>query len=100
MFQKYFEDEGTEIKQLEFLWCSAARYSRVEVMQWAHEQGYSVIWNLQNDWGGSIGATTCATKAVKYGQLYALQWLKQNGCDWGSATCFAAAAGGHLSCLQ
>ena len=59
MFQKYFEDEGTEIKQLEFLWCSAARYSRVEVMQWAHEQGYSVIWNLQNDWEGLLEQNMC-----------------------------------------
>jgi len=63
MFQKYFEEEGTEIKQLEFLWCSAARYSHVEVMQWAHEQGYSVIWNLQNDWGGVYWSNNMRNKS-------------------------------------
>ena len=40
-------------------------------------QGYSAVWDLE----GCIGSDACA-KAAEYGQLEALQWLKQNGRDW------------------
>ena len=39
-------------------------------------------------------------KAAEYGQLDGLKWLRENGCDWNSETCIAAAKGGHLSILQ
>jgi hypothetical protein len=32
--------------------------------------------------------------------LECLQWARQNGCDWISDTCSAAAWNGHLKCLQ
>ena len=88
--QKYFEDEGTAKKQRESLWDNAARrHGCVEVMQWAHQQGYSVVW----------GSNTCQ-RAAKYGQLQALQWLRENGCNWNEDTCSAAAQNGPLACLQ
>jgi len=57
---EYFEDEGTDEDQFQFFWYSAARYGHLEVMQWAHQQGYSAAWNLDHVWGGYIGANTCA----------------------------------------
>jgi len=73
--QRYFEDEGTARKQLEFFWENAARHGRVEVMQWAHQQGYSSAW----------GSNTCR-RAAAYGKLQALQWLRENGCRWNADT--------------
>jgi len=99
---KYFQDKGTDIDQLVFFWYNAARYGRVDVMEWARNQGYSDVWTQDNDDDfrvSSIGSFTCAI-AAKSGQLQALQWLKENGCDWNHLTCAAAAQGGHLSCLQ
>jgi hypothetical protein len=97
--QKYFEDEGTGISQLRFFWYNASRYGRVEVMEWAHQQGYSAVWNQQCDPWSSLGSRTCE-KAAKYGQLYVLQWLRRYGCAWNSDTCSAAALIGHLPILQ
>jgi len=73
-----------------------------EVMEWAHQQGYSVVWNDWNqerDPWSSIGSRTCE-KAAKYGQLYVLQWLRENDCAWNFDTCSAAALIGHFSILQ
>ena len=39
--KKYIDEEGTDTKQLRFFWYAAARHYRFEVMQWAHQQGYS-----------------------------------------------------------
>ena len=100
--KKYFEDKCTGLKQDEFFWYNAARYGRLEVMEWARLQGYSVAWKI--GWF-YIGPKTCA-KAAEYGQLQALQWLKENDCPWdnhtcqAADTCQAAARNGHLSCLQ
>jgi len=96
---KYFEDEGTGIKQLRFFWLNAARYGHLDVMEWAHEQGYSAVWTQRydHDWWGSC---RICQKAAEYGQLLALQWLRKNGCDWNDGTCYYAAGNGHLSCLQ
>jgi len=93
--KKYFDDKGTGTEQLQFFWYSAARYGRMEVMQWVHEQGYSDVRNQDY-----IGIQTY-TKAAKFGQLQALQWLRENGCDWNRNICYSAAGeGGHLPCLQ
>lgn len=42
--RKYFEDEGAGEDQVRFFWYSAARHGRVEIMRWAHRQGYTSIW--------------------------------------------------------
>jgi len=47
----------------------------------------------------TAGIHAC-TKAAQYRQLYALQWLRYNGCDWDKDSCNAAAGGGHLVILQ
>ena len=93
--QQYFEDVGTGTDQLVFFWFNAARYGRVEVMEWAHQQGYSRIWK-----DVEVDVYNICREAAEYGQLDALKWLKANGCGWNSYTCHVAAAGGHLSCLQ
>ena len=43
--EKYFEDAGTDSEQLEFFWYYVAGYGLVDVMAWAHRQGYSLGWN-------------------------------------------------------
>lgn len=42
--EKYLEEAGSDIKKIAFFWYSAARYSRLEVMEWAHQRGYSHVW--------------------------------------------------------
>jgi len=101
--KKFFSDKGTGKDQLEFIWLNAARYGRVDVMEWAHEQGYSAIkreeWQPWLGCWNPFGAHTCK-KAAEYGKLQALQWLRENGCDWDAGTCAVAALNGHLSILQ
>jgi len=123
--EKYFEDSGTDTEQLEFFWLDVARYGRVDIMAWAHEQGKSRVWN-ERFCGRNIGNQVCR-RAAEYGHPAALQWLQQNvcsrnsgtssaaarggllttlqwaranGCEWNSYTCSLAAGGGHLSVLQ
>ena len=46
--EKYFEDAGTNTKQLIFFWYNVStRYGHVDVMEWAHTQGHSRVWNAQ-----------------------------------------------------
>ena len=96
--QKYFQDERTSKEKLVFFWANgAARYGRIEVMEWAHQQGYSAAWEQKHDWQGSNGPHTCQ-KAAEFGQLQALQWLRKKGCDWNKYTnYYRAAENGHLS---
>lgn len=70
-------------------------------MDWALQQGYASVWNDQSTevQYSKIGEK-CSCKAAKYGQLQALQWLRENECPWNCDTCHAAAEGGHLSCLK
>jgi len=96
--EKYFEDAGTDYEQLRFFWCNVARYGRVDVMEWAHQQGYSRVWSEQFH-GRIVGYQVCM-KAAECGQLATLQWLRQNGCSWDIETSSVAAKGGHLSVLQ
>jgi len=42
---------------------------------------------------------TCR-RAAEFGKLQALQWFRENECDWDESTCEAAAENGHLSVLQ
>jgi len=101
--KKYFEDEGTGTKQLQFFWCNAARYGCVDVMEWAHKQGrgYSANWG-QLGCFHNIGASACGRAAAKDGQLQVLWRLKQRGFDWAMKTyrCHYAALGGHLHIVK
>ena len=76
-----------ELKQNEE---AVVRYGRIEVMDWAHRQGYSRI---------ECDGNLLCMSAANYGQVAALQWLRQNGCDWDKYTFSFAAGGGHLSVL-
>ena len=96
--EKYLEDAGTNSEQLTIFWYNVTRYGRVDFMEWAHREGYSRMWNERFQ-GGNIGNQVCM-RGAKYGQLAALQWLRQNGCIWNCGTSSAAARGGHLSILQ
>ena len=98
---KYFEDAGTGSEQLELFWYNGARYGRVDIMEWAHRQGYARVRNneqFQWRWR-DVGKQVCI-RAAKYGQLASLQWLRQNNCCWDDDTAYAAAAGGHFPVLQ
>ena len=95
--EKYFADEGTGYEQLKIFWCSAARYGRLEIMKWAHREGYARVWSKKDE---SYAADNAVVIAAKYGQLDVLQWLRENGSVWNASTCAAAAEGGHLSCPQ
>ncbi|KAJ8608816.1 hypothetical protein CTAYLR_009355 [Chrysophaeum taylorii] len=65
----------------------AARHGRLEVLQWARANGYSL-----NEW-------TCANAATG-GHLEVLKWARANDCPWDEWTCAAAARSGHLELLQ
>ena len=41
--------------------------------------------------GSMVAAGSC--------HLGCLIWAREHGCDWNSATCYAAAERGHLDCL-
>ena len=41
--EKYFEDAGTNVVQLEIFWYNVARYGCVDVMALAHHAGYSRV---------------------------------------------------------
>jgi len=100
--QKYLEEtrNATSKRRIARFWYNTARFGCVEVMAWAHRQGYSRVWTkVKKLPGRSFGMITCS-KAAKYGQLDALQWLRQNHCQWDRTTCEAAASNGHLSVLQ
>ena len=83
-----FEDTDVEVVKLQILWYYAARYGSLGVIEWAHQCGYSRLWEDfragGEDGGFPIGKATCA-KAAEYGQLDALQLLRQHGCRVGIA---------------
>jgi len=97
--KKYFEDEGTGKDKLEFFWDNAARYGRVDVMEWARQQGYHQHVYVDLEKFSYIGKNTCR-RAAECGKLQALQWFRENECDWDESTYEAAAENGHLSVLQ
>jgi hypothetical protein len=51
------------------------------------------------DCGCDWDAKTCA-EAARGGHLAVLQWARANGCDWDVDTCSEAAGNGHLAVLQ
>jgi len=103
-----FQDTGVAVVKLELLWFYAARYGSLGVIEWAHQRGYSRLWEeyrldgedgFGEDSWVQVGKATCA-KAAEYGHLDALQLLRQHGCHWSSRTCRDAAEDGHLAVLQ
>jgi hypothetical protein len=94
--EKYFEDAGTDSEHLIFFWLNVTRYGRVDVMEWAHREGCSRVWN-EGFRGRNVGDQLCR-RAAEYGQLAGLQWLRQNGCSWSSGTSSAAAGGWSNGC--
>ena len=49
--KNYLEGAGREIEKIALFWRSAARYGRLEVMEWAHQHEYSFMWQTVN-WEG------------------------------------------------
>jgi len=125
--KKYFDDmnipDGTRIQNMEkqewdkeeelerkllFFWNNAAKYGRLEVMEWGHQQGYSHVWKYWlekrdwDEWYDEDDDVSPYANAVKYGQLDALKWLKERGCPFPSCNliCKLAAESGHLPILQ
>ena len=98
-----FEDTWIPVVKLELLWFYAARYGSLGWIEWAHQCGFSRLWEeYRFEWEVQripIGKPMCA-KAARYGKLDALQLLRQHGCPWSSWTCRDAAEGGHLAVLQ
>jgi hypothetical protein len=61
---KYFDNRGIGVgEQLVFFWGNVARYGRVDVMEWAIEQGYSSFWNQRRNYYEYFGANICAKSA-------------------------------------
>jgi len=85
----YLQEAGTDVAQLRVILNSAASYGRLDILEWAHQRGYSHAY-----------CEDTATCAAKHGQLAALILLKDHGCPWDEYTCFHAAKGGHLNILQ
>ena len=56
-------------------------------------------WAWEEDWEYTRHHITTAY-AAKGGHMAVLQWLYDQGCDWGPETCAYAARGGHQEMLQ
>jgi hypothetical protein len=74
------------------LWASqlidtAAMFGRINVIQFAHENGCR------------LNKSTCNI-AVEKGHLDCLMYAHEQGCPWDNEVCKNAALNGHLSCLQ
>ena len=68
----------------------AAKYGRLEVLQWLRRQEPPCPWSANTDY-----------QAAQYRQLACLQWAHDNGCPRaGEYTCEVAAQNGHLAVLQ
>ena len=85
----YLQEAGTDVPRLRDILNAAASYGRLDILEWAHQRGYSHAC--------SKATSACA---AKQGQLRALIWLHDHGCALSSEVCINAAAGGHLNILQ
>ena len=83
------QEAGTDVPQLLVILNGAASYGRLDILEWAHQRGYSHAC--------SKATSACA---AKHGQLAALIWLREHGCELSSEVCDNAAGGGHLNILQ
>ena len=66
--------------------CNAARRGVVSVLEWAKDHGY--------DFTDVRNKHVCAT-AARNGNLFILQWLRQNDCPWDFRVVASARANGH-----
>lgn len=66
---------------------SAAKQGKLEIVQWAVENGCP--------WTRWISAS-----AASGGQLELIKWTRENGCPWDEETSAEAAGGGHLTLLK
>ncbi len=94
--------------------CPGAAYGgHLEVLQWAHANGFPLQGSsLAGASGGNLAllqwvrANGCpwdeetCSYAAEGGHLAVLQWARANGCPWDEKTCANAAKGGHLAVLQ
>jgi hypothetical protein len=71
------------------LW-RAAWYGSLDVLKWAYQREPAFVIHHPN----------ICSAAAHNGHLEVLQWARQQGCPWGTATCWLAAEAGHLAVLQ
>ena len=64
---------------------------------WAKIRLHILQWAVDN--GCDWNSWTCEA-AAEGGYFHILQWAREHGCDWDWMTCYAAAEGGHLHILQ
>ena len=75
----YFEDAGTDSEQLIFFWYNIVRYGRVDVMEWAHRQGYARVWDAQfhgSNVGEPIVGESCRVWTTCWFAVVATKWLQ------------------------
>ena len=65
----YLQEAGTDVPQLRDILNAAASYGRLDILEWAHQRGYSHAC--------SKATSACA---AKHGQLAALIWLREHTC--------------------
>jgi hypothetical protein len=70
-------------------WVVPALAGRLDMFQWAKEQGFSSAFNED----------TCEA-AAQGGHLELLEFIHKNGCPWDNLTCAAAAKEGYFGILQ
>jgi len=88
----FLEEDGGDIdidNKPRYIWNGAAKYGRVEILEWMNESNYSNCFDIKT-----------ASVAAVHGHLGALRWLHAHGCPIDNSTCDSAAYGGHLSLLQ
>jgi len=94
----YLQEAGTDLAQLHVILNGAASYGRLDILEWAHERGYSHACSIATS-TSAVDERTCSSAALG-GRLNILQWLRANGCPCDERTCSSAAEGGHLNILQ
>ena len=95
-------EDGSDAK-LHSVLKAAARYGRINILEWAFKSKYSYYaWYYEDTF----------ISAVVHGQLEALKWLHEHGCslddgceygygcEYVKGACSGAAHGGHLEILQ
>ncbi len=112
----YLQEAGTDVPRLRDILNAAASYGRLDILEWAHQRGYShacskatsacaakqgqlraLIW--LHDHGCELSSEVC-DNAAKHGHLNILQWARANECKWDEDMCAYAAEGGNLNILQ
>ena len=57
-------------------------------------------WARENDMHWPPTSKNCALLAACHGNLPALQWLHENGCEMDRGACYYAANGEHWDCVR